>query len=204
MINVLHIDTELTWRGGENQARLLIENTTGDEIKHYVTCDPRSVGAVRFAKITDTILFKYKGLSAFASAVKLASWTIRNNIHIIDCQTSKAHTLALICKLINPKLKIVVHRRVDFVPGKSIFNKLKYKTRWVDNYVAISSAISRILLKYGIDSSKIRTVPSAVDKNPFVTTDPLSSRKNICEELKINDATPIILCVAYFTHPKRT
>ena len=31
MTNVLHIDTELTWRGGENQVRILIENTTGDE-----------------------------------------------------------------------------------------------------------------------------------------------------------------------------
>ena len=60
MTNVLHIDTELTWRGGENQVRILIENTKGTSVKHFVTCDPRSVGAKRFSKIAETIYLSTK------------------------------------------------------------------------------------------------------------------------------------------------
>ena len=78
MINVLHIDTELTWRGGENQVRLLIENTKDKSIKHFVACDPRSVGAKKFPKICDTVFFKFKGIRAFKSAIELSKWTKEN------------------------------------------------------------------------------------------------------------------------------
>ena len=161
----------------------------------------RSVGAKRFDKIADTILFKYKGVSAYISALRLA-FGEEHDISILDCQSSKAHTLALICKLFNPKIKIVVHRRVDFIPGRGFFNKLKYTSRAINSYVAISSAIGRILRDSGIDPNKIKVIASAVDKQPFVSTDPLISRKNVREALKIPETTSVILCVAYFTHQK--
>ena len=60
MTNVLHIDTELTWRGGENQVRILIENTQGTSVKHFVTCDPRSVGANVLVKLQKLIYLSTK------------------------------------------------------------------------------------------------------------------------------------------------
>ena len=87
-----------------------------------------------------SIIGKLHSNQALAISCK---WTKQNQISdVIDCQTSKAHTLAIATtKLFNPNLKLVVHRRVAFTPGTSFANRYKYKKPKVDSFVAISSAM---------------------------------------------------------------
>ena len=92
----------------------------------------------------------------------------REQISIVHCHTSHAHTLgavaaALIGKAHRPK--VVVSRRVDFsIFRRSFFglNHIKY-LHGVDQYVTVSHAIRDVLIKDGIPGERIVTVHSGID-----------------------------------------
>lgn len=101
-----------------------------------------------------------------------------------------------------PEVKLVVHRRVDYQPGGSWFNRRKYLSPRIDRYIAISGAISRILEDYGVPASRIAVVRSAVDDGPFLALDRLACRQKIANELGFDSALPVIGNVAYITEQK--
>ena len=110
--------------------------------------------------------------------------------------------MGLLVKLFYPSIRLLVHRRVDFKPGSSFFNRKKYLTPKVDRYVPISQAIAKILKEYGIPDSQITTVCSAVDPAPFLNQDPKQNRLDLAKELGLNPDLCWIANVAYHTEQK--
>jgi glycosyltransferase involved in cell wall biosynthesis len=197
---ILHIDTEKTWRGGENQLRLLLEG--GKNRAEWFLAAPRgSEAAKRLRTVAEIVPLANHSLGLVANIPHLVRFCRQRKIQLIDCQTSKAHSLALAIKRRLPNIKLVVHRRVDFAPGNGFFNRQKYFSTHVDRYIAISQAIASILQDYGISASKISRVPSAVDPRPLQQLNPQHMRKELQEEFGIGDV-PIIVNVAYHTHQK--
>jgi len=167
-MKILHINTESGWRGGENQILLLLQGLAKqpDVDNHAVLLKGREA-ARRLAPFAAIKTIKARsGLSPLA-ALDVASYCRANHIQIIDAHSSKAHTLALLVKLLVPSLKLIVHRRVDNLPGADPINRWKYRTPLVDRYVAISSAIKKILEQAGVAPARIALAPSAV---PFKET----------------------------------
>jgi glycosyltransferase involved in cell wall biosynthesis len=138
-------------------------------------------------------LYNVKVLSRFCK---------RRGVQVIHAHSSKAHTMGLLIKLLNPDIKLVVHRRVDFVPGTSWMTRRKYLSPKVDEFVAISRTIREVLVSYGVPSSKIALVPSATD--PQIIPRPLepSERAGRRAALGLTEAWPVILQAAYFTAQK--
>ena len=95
----------------------------------------------------------------------LAGIIKRHGIDIIHAHTSHAHTLACLIRTFSGKSKVIVSRRVDFVPKSKWINQKKYS--WPDHYVAISNAIKKILVEFGVSDGRLSMVHSAIDPIRF-------------------------------------
>lgn len=189
---ILHIDTERTWRGGENQMRLLCEGLRDSNFRCHLALDPRGEAYRRLKDQYPVLSVKMSGGLDFLAALKIARYCRKANISLIDAQSSNAHSIALLVNALRPGIKVVVHRRVDFVPKPGWITRWKYGTKAVRSFVAISSAIANILRQYGVDPEKITTVPSAVDPSPYRLLDRSKERASLCQALAIDPSFALI------------
>lgn len=200
-LKVLHINTEMTWRGGENQLRLLLEGGRQDA-NWFLAAPARSEAFKRLAALVSGFPLEREFWRWMPALPKLISFCRNHKIQIIDCQSSKAHSVGLMLKRYLPELKLVVHRRVDFPPASDWFSRRKYLSRRVDAYVAISQAIAEILLAAGVSKDKVYVVRSAVDPSPFQAINQQTAKKSVCQELGLDPSTTLICNVAYHTPQK--
>lgn len=187
LFRILHLDTEKTWRGGENQLRLLILGLNENGIKSFLGTVPGSELEKRLVSSVETVGIK-KGGYHVPVALRLAYFVRKHDINIIDAHTSSTHSLGLIVKSLVPHVKLVVHRRVDNPVKKNLLTRWKYLSKGVDQYVAISATIARILSDYGVDERKIAVVKSATEMPRFSPSEKREAKDKIAAELGIESS----------------
>lgn len=176
--NVLHIDTESGWRGGENQLRLLVIGLAKRGVINHVAARPGSAVASRLAEAGAKIVTTTaRGGFAPLAALRLARYCDQHQIQILHAHTGNAHSLGLLIKHLRPQLKLVVHRRVDFAPGSSWWSRYKYGASVIDRYIAISEAVRTILINSGIAAERIALARSAVPQGRHAHLDRQVSRR---------------------------
>ena len=200
-MRILHIDTELTWRGGQNQLLLLLENAS-PQVEFHIACPPHSRLAQRLGERWPQIPIASRSLGYLSSARRLIRYCRRHRIQILDCQSSKAHTLGLLVKRRLPDLKLVIHRRVDYAPTGKWLNRKKYHSSMIDAYIAISQCIADILIRADIAANKIFVARSAVDPKRFTDINAEDAKARVCSELGLDAQKPILINVAYHTDQK--
>lgn len=200
-MRVLHIDTEMTWRGGENQLRLLIEGAA-DQATWYLAAPAQSEVARRLNGKAKLFPIERSSIKALLTIPRLARYCRTQGIQIVDCQSSKAHSIGLLLKKLVPELKLVVHRRVDFAAASGLMSRRKYLSPDVDAYIAISQAIARIMEDAGIAAHKTHVVRSAVDPEAFAAMDRQQARQRLTQELELAEDCRIICNVGYHTAQK--
>ncbi len=201
-MRILHIDTEMTWRGGENQMRLLLEGLAPTNYDAHVAVRPGSAAASRLAHAARVTTCEMRGGFDPFAAKRLARYCQDHDIQLIDAQTSNAHSLALLIKLWRPAVKIVVHRRVDYPPAGGFVNRLKYHSLKVDRYVAISTAIRGVLTAYGLPESRISVVKSAVKFDAYATISRSESRAALAKTYGIEPSKIFIGNASALTEQK--
>ena len=201
-MNVLFIDTERTWRGGENQMMLLIEGLQKRGITCFLAAQKNSEAYRRLQGKLPTLALRLKGVGGVMGAVQLTRFCREQQIDLIDTQSAGAHNIGLFIKRALPAIKLVVHRRVDYLPRNNAIHRFKYLTPMVDKYVAISSAIGEVLADFGVARERISVVHSAVISPECDIKSKKDYKKELCDELDLDPSRPLISCVAYFTEQK--
>lgn len=193
LIKVLHIASERTWRGGENQIRLLMEGMAELGYEPHLAADPTSEIFRRLNDKFPVCVVPMRRISWPVTVYQLHRYCKRQGIRIIDAHSSKAHDLGLGLVSLDRRRKLVVHRRVDYPVARQIDSggqtPYKYRSAKVSRYVAISEAISRVLQESGIAASRITVVRSAVDGTAHQNVDRLVARQNIRQLLGIRPET---------------
>jgi glycosyltransferase involved in cell wall biosynthesis len=169
MNNVLHLGTEMSWRGGENQIRYLMQGLPKGAWRNHLAYPNGSQAVSRMSEHFPTLVLKSKHAWRPSVVSQLVKYCTENKIDLIDAHSSGGHSLGLAVKKRLPALKLVVHRRVDNPVKRGFFSRRKYLSPLVDRYVAISGAIGQILIDYGIPDAKISVVKSATDGSRFST-----------------------------------
>ncbi len=166
-LSVLHIDTERTWRGGQQQAVYLFEKLL--ERGHHTAfiCQPGSELAAYFQR---------KNLPHFPVLMRgewdmIAGWKIarlcrRHGFELLHLHSAHAAAIGLWTRLFRRKLKLIAVRRVDFSLN-GFFSRWKYNHPNIHKIVCISNKIRDVLLMDGIAPNKIVVVPSGVDLSRF-------------------------------------
>jgi glycosyltransferase involved in cell wall biosynthesis len=163
-MKILHIDTEKTWRGGEQQVLYLACGLRDRGHESTIVCQPGSPLAER-AKAAGIAVEELRMRGGVdPKAVLHIAKMIRKGYDILHLHTSNAHTIGYLASLFAGRAKVVVSRRVSF-PLKGFFRRLKYKG--ADRIIAVSEGVRREMINSGIDPDAVVTVHSAIDASRY-------------------------------------
>lgn len=168
-MRILHLDEQMGWRGGESQASWLIQGSVHRGHDVWIAARPGSRfldaphGGVSLTRVPTPLRSELD----LTSALRLARIARRERIEIVHAHTSHAHSIALLCRIFYPPLKVVAHRRVSFPPKRDPLNRWKYRAP--DRIVCVSAKVLEVLRESGLPEAKLRLVHSAVDLSRLET-----------------------------------
>jgi glycosyltransferase involved in cell wall biosynthesis len=191
-MNVLHIGTEKTWRGGENQIRLLIENSEKTDVVHHIAYPRHSPGFLRLSQLCPSLELPSTGSADIRSVLCLLRYCREQKIDLIAAQSSHGHSLGLWLKHFNSNLPLVVHRRVDSPLKRNFISKQKYTSSKVQHFIPVSRCIQNILLSSGVNESKMTLVYDSVDSAIYKNLNRLTARQNLLCKLNLPVDTHLI------------
>ncbi len=166
-LRILHIETNRTWRGGQQQVVSLMKQLHVMGHTNFLATPPSSVILER---IQNGICIPYtvsmRGEWDIFSAIRLAKIIHHIKPDIIHAHSGRAHAMALLSRMFSHQsIPVVVSRRVDFPLSGNLASQWKYQA--VDFFLPISEAIATILVESGISREKMEIVYSSVDSERF-------------------------------------
>jgi glycosyltransferase involved in cell wall biosynthesis len=199
-MKILHLNTEKTWRGGEQQTLYLLQVLKKRGIFCHLVCQPNSPMAQKAREA---------GLSVFpifmhGEADPIACYRIRNLIKafqydILHSHTSHAHTLAFFASL-GCRVCRLVTRRVDFSIYRHSFLRLsglKYR-HMAEYFIAISRKIKEVMVADGVSAERISVVHSGVDLKRFEGV----IFEHLIQEFNIKPDEKVVINVAHLAGHK--
>ncbi len=155
-MRILHVDTQVGWRGGEQQLFLLVENLIKMNISTAIACK-KNDELYRRCKEKGIKTVPLSG-NQLLDSLKIAY--IGKKFDVIHAHAAKAHTVCAFGKLFNKK-SLVYTRRVDYKPKDNPITFFKYRN--TNMIVAISEFVAKTIKAYiGTDIS-VKVIYSAVD-----------------------------------------
>lgn len=164
MITVAHLDEQSGLRGGEQQAAWLVRGLTGHGVRNLLVGRPGEAFLAMHEDNADLarIPLPLKGELDLYSAMRLARIVKQHGVDILHAHTSHAHGIAVLAVLFGAFCRVVVSRRVNFMPKAHFLNRWKY--RRADRILCVSQTVHDTLVQYGLGGPRLRTVHSAVDE----------------------------------------
>jgi L-malate glycosyltransferase len=176
--NLLHVNTERNWRGGEAQTLLLAQGLQARGHRCGLAVPGGSPLEVRAREAGLGVLpFSSRGEFDLKAIRRLALILDARSPTLIHYHTSHAITLGSLASLRAGRRPAVASRRVSFPLSRNPLARLKYSWR-VDRVIAVSEAIRDTLLAAGVRRERVVVIPSAVDlKRLRTTADRASGRR---------------------------
>lgn len=197
-LNIIHIDTETGWRGGEAQVFELCKGIHERKHKQTVIVQPDSELAKKIKGIgIDVFELNMRGEWDFRAMRALRQLFRAKPADICHAHTAHAHSLALLATWGREIPRVIVTRRVDFAVGKNVISKKKYKR--TNHIIAISNGVKDVLVKCGVDWNKISVVSSGIDLKKF---DKDISKGKFREEFSIPEDAFLVSNIASLTDHK--
>ena len=166
-MRTLHVNTERTWRGGEQQALYLATGLQQRGHEVVMLCRRGSeMGRRAPAAGVETVETGASGEFDPRAIFRIARLIKRRQIDVVHMHTSHAHMLGALAGLWSRRAKLIVSRRVDFSVRKHAFSMLKYRLP-VARFVAVSHAIKGVLVDDGIPADLVSVVHSGIDLSRF-------------------------------------
>ncbi|MHB8836090.1 MAG: glycosyltransferase [Candidatus Methylomirabilia bacterium] len=170
---VLHIDTERTWRGGQQQAAWLLEGLLARGWPTALVCPPRSIleerGRARSWPVHPVAMH---GELDVAAGHRIARIARDGGLAILHAHSSHALALGLWARFFDRGLRLVASRRVDFPIRRHFLSRLKYSSGVLDRIICISAAVRAQLVADGVPADKLVVIPSGVDTRRFAGVRP--------------------------------
>ncbi|MEE4311247.1 MAG: glycosyltransferase [candidate division KSB1 bacterium] len=182
---VIHIDTERTWRGGQQQVSYLYEGLRNRGFQTGMICQPNSALENHLrGKHLPCHPIRMRNELDMPAGYRIAKYCRKMNANILQLHSAHALSIGLWAKLFCNDVKLIAVRRVDFHIRKSYLKSKKYNNRYLDVIVCISNRIKEVLREDGIPDNKLAVIHSGIDvsryRNHDVRSD-LKTRLNIPE-----------------------
>jgi glycosyltransferase involved in cell wall biosynthesis len=199
MVLSAHLNTEPTWRGGEQQTLYLLEGLLRRGHAAVLFCPQGSPLAARAAAAgIDVRPLAVRSEGDVPAMLRLARSLRKLAPEVLHMHTSHAHTVGVCAATLSGRsIRRIVSRRVDFSIYRHSFlglNGIKYAVG-VDRYLAVSKVIRDVLVADGVKASRVGVVHSGVDPDRFREAS-ASWRGPFLAELDLGPGTPIVGTVA--------
>lgn len=161
MISVLHIDTGITYRGGQRQAGLLIKHLSKYDIRQYLAV-PAESPLVALCRAYNILHFPIGGTNVgrLLGRTALRNFILDHNVDIIHAHDSHAHSMMVSLPFKAMRPKFVVTRRY---PSRISFGSRTKYTGYEIRFVAISDYIRSILCEGGVRQDHIVLIPDMIE-----------------------------------------
>lgn len=163
-MRVLHIASEKTWRGGEQQIAYLIEELQRLGVENFVACRRGSAfeAYCQQQHIPHISLSFAKPLLPLA-AQQLKSYINKEQVQLVHLHSSLAHTLGVLTHLMGAKAGLILSRRVEFSIGTNPLSTFKYNYSGIKRIICVAEGVRRQMASSIKDGSKCVTVHSGID-----------------------------------------
>jgi glycosyltransferase involved in cell wall biosynthesis len=161
-MKVLHVSSEASWRGGEQQIAYLLQESRKKGI--HVELLLRKESAFQAWAEKENFPFtsvSFSGLSLIGAALQLKKCA--KNVDLIHVHSGKGHDVLAIAYLLGLKTPSILSRRVDFPVKKSLWASWKYNHPRITRVLCVSDAI-RDMIRPALKNPMLAvTVHSGVD-----------------------------------------
>jgi glycosyltransferase involved in cell wall biosynthesis len=166
-LTVLHLNTEMGWRGGEAQTLFLAAGLERRGVRSLVVAPPRSALAARAAGAGLQVRpLTMHGEWDLAAAWRLAGLVRRERVDVLHYHTAHATAIGALARLRTGRRRTVAARRVSFPLRHVVLSRLKYNLG-ADRVIAVSEAIRRSLIAQGLCADRVVTIHSGIDPHRF-------------------------------------
>jgi glycosyltransferase involved in cell wall biosynthesis len=203
-MNVLHVSTPLSWRGGEQQLAYLLEELPVSEVKQMVIC-PSGSAMEDYCRKKSVQHFSFKKtfLSDLFLAKQIAEVCRAHHADLVHLHDSHAHTAAVLsCLLFHNRTPLVLSRKVDFSIGGNLFSAYKYNHSSIKKIICVSEKIKEIIAPKIRNTSLLTVVHDGIDLAKFLLKNSHILRKEYRvpeDELIIANVAAIAPHKDYFT-----
>lgn len=167
-MKVLHLSSEKSWRGGEQQIAYLIEQSREHGVISMVAC--RAGSAFESYCIKNSILYFSLPFSSsldISTAYQVAKICRHHQIDLIHMHSGKSHMIGVMSHYFNNSPMLILSRRVDFPVRNSTISKWKYNHPSIKKIICVSNAIEEILRSSLKKPEICSTIHSGIDLNRF-------------------------------------
>lgn len=167
-MKILHLSSESSWRGGEQQIAYLIEELDKMGIEPIIACKPDSA----FEKHCTEKEWNYHPIQMrnsgdVLSGLRLKQLCKEQGIDIVHAHSSHSHSTAFLSFLFGNQTPVVLTRRVDFALKNDFISRYKYRFPKLKQIVCVSDAIREIVIEGTGNSDNCKTIYSAINHQKF-------------------------------------
>jgi L-malate glycosyltransferase len=189
-LKVLHLSSEKTWRGGEQQIAYLIEELSDLGVQNHVALKSGSAFEAHCRKNRiDFIALPFKNTADIFTAWSIRTYCNKNRFNVIHMHSAKSHGIGVLSAVVGNKTPLVLSRRVDFVPRPNFVTRWRYNHRAVKKILGVSDKITGIMKNYVSDPDRCVTVHSGIDAGKFPRN---ADRSILRKEFSIPDHAVLI------------
>lgn len=166
--HVLHLSSESTWRGGEQQLAYLIEESQHKGIRVAVAC--RRGSAFHdwcVEKAVTCFPLGFKNGFDVRTALQIRGLTRRHDISVVHSHSGKSQSLAYLALRLGMKTDVIAHRRVDFPLKDRGPSLAKYNHPKVKAIICVSEVIAEMVREKVVNPDRVTVVYSGVDFSRF-------------------------------------
>jgi len=147
---ILHLSTQPTWRGGEQQLYYLIRELRLRGFHQHTVCREGGALLTRLKQETLCPVTPIRSSILNPLTVACVHRAIQHcNPTVVHAHDAKAHSLALLTSVVlRHKVPIVVSRCVNFAIGQSALSRYKYRHRLIRGYSCVSDAVRNTIQPY--------------------------------------------------------
>ncbi len=167
-MKVLHLSSEKTWRGGEQQMAYLIAESIKHNIEPLVACRKGSAFSTycKQQKIKHYDLGFRNEIDVF-TALKLLFICKKEHIGILHAHSSHSQAMAVLSAFFGNKTPIVLSRKVDFAIKNNVLSKWKFNHKSIKRIICVSNAIKEILLPDLKRTNHLSVIHDGIDLKRF-------------------------------------
>jgi L-malate glycosyltransferase len=199
-MTVLHLDTGLSWRGGQQQVYLLHRGLQQRGVQSRLLARGELLGrcqreSLQVSPLRGRMVWDPRALARVLGAAR--NLPDRLLIHAHD---GRAHALGVVVRAIRPEARLICHRRVSYAPGGGASSR--WKRRRVDAWIAVSREIADVLEASGVEAGRVSVVHSSIEVDSLQAAAAAADHAALRASLAIPVGAPVVGCAAAFTVQK--
>lgn len=167
-MRILHLSSEKTWRGGEQQIAYLIEELRLQNIESVVVVRAGSAFEEHCRKHgLDYVQANYRNEFDIGTALLIKRTARLKGVDLVHIHTGKSHGLAVLAAKLGMKTPMILSKRTDHPIKPNWFSRYKFNFEQIKNILCVSNKIKEIIDRDLKDKSRSIAVHSGIDLAKF-------------------------------------